>query len=114
MPRKRKSCQRLASPATGIVHHWTPDELVVTDGQTLGDSVSVSVKPPNGFSCGAGAALAQWTSTRIRFSARRAFSWAMTRFTVPLSALRPAAKDVVMPMRTTPMITMTTRSSNIV
>ena len=37
-----------------------------------------------------------------------------TRLTVPLSALRPAAKDVVMPMRTTPMIAMTTMSSNIV
>ena len=95
----------------GIVHHCTPDELVVTAGQTLGDSVRVNVNPPYGFSCGAGAPLAQWMSIRIRSRASLAFCCACARRIVPASALSPAANDVVSPLRTTPMITRTVRSS---
>ena len=36
----------VVEPEYGIVHHCTPDELVVTAEQTLGDSVSVKVNPP--------------------------------------------------------------------
>jgi hypothetical protein len=110
---------RVVEPELAIVHHCTPEDPDPA-GITAGhhpfvlwsfDSVKVSVNPPKAFCWTFVTALAQWTSTRILWSASRALAYACSRRVWLTSSETPVAQLVASGAITIPRIAITVISS---